>query len=227
MTNRLYLLCENIEIKFAYESLIKQVNIDLNMGEKIALVGANGTGKTSLLRVLAGLSKPSSGHVFCMQEQIWPKRLSSFEHHCIFLNSQPSLLLDQSVLWNLDFYCSAFSLKKNKSDYIEALNKVGLQNKSELAVRLLSTGQKRRFTLASLILNKPAIVLADEPTNGLDEQGINLCLDIFNELNSKNNTAFLIATHDKKMMEWCHKQINIENFSPKSTKEKRKIGVLL
>lgn len=221
------LLCKNVQIKFGYETIIENFNVTLNSFEKTALVGVNGCGKTSLLRVLAGLAKPYTGEVYCMGEQIWPQRETAFEHFCLFLAAVPALLLDHSVLWNLEYYCRSFGLNKSKDEYYAAIEKVGLIGKLNLAARLLSTGQKRRLTFAAIELIKPKIILADEPTNGLDEEGYNLCLEIFDDLCLANKSAVFVATHDKNLMQWCDNKINLEQYAFKVTGPKRKVGFLL
>ena len=221
------LSCKNIEIKFGYETIVSSVNLSLNSSEKWALVGVNGCGKTSLLRILAGLAKPADGEVYCMQDQIWPHRESTKEHYSLFLSCQPSLLLDHSVLWNLEYYCRCFGIQKSKEDTIEALKNVGLLEKINLASQLLSTGQKRRLTLAALELIRPKIILADEPTNGLDEAGSQLCLDIFDKLCVENKTSILVATHDKNLIQWCHHHLNLEQFAHKNCGKKLQVKDLL
>ena len=218
-----YLKCENIEIKYDYKPLLSHVSLNLSSGYKMALTGANGCGKTSLLKVLAGLTRPNCGSVHCFEEEIWPKRLTSKEHFCLFLSSDPALLLDHNILWNLEYYCRSFGIKKTITEYEESLKNVGLLEKKNSPARLLSTGQKRRLTFAALKLIKPLIILADEPTNGLDEEGYCLSLLIFQELVVKNKSALLIATHDKNLISWCGNFLNLENYSPKKVQSQNKI----
>ncbi|KAB8030621.1 ABC transporter ATP-binding protein [Fluviispira multicolorata] len=222
-----YLLCENIELKAGYNTLISSFSLKLYSKESIALIGPNGSGKTSLLRVLAGISRPYKGKIFVMEEELWPINNIRNEHYSVFLTNIPSLLMDHCVLWNLEFYTESYGLKFSKEEYSSALSKVNLEGRESQSARTLSTGQKRRLSLAALYLIKPNIILADEPTNGLDESGCNLCIQIFNELSQKNMSSILIATHDQKLIQWCQKTISLEEFIPKPSIEKKLVKKLL
>ena len=222
-----YLSCENIELKAGYQTLISAFSLNVQPSQSIAITGSNGCGKTSLLKVLAGLSRPHSGKISVLNEQLWPTNETLHEHYSVYLSNIPSLLLDQSVLWNLEFYTQAYGLKFNKIDYLNSLIKVGLQDREKQVTRSLSTGQKRRLSLAGLILIKPNIVLADEPTNGLDESGCNLCLNIFTELQSIHKSSIIVATHDQNIINWCQNKISLENYIPIAKKSKKNVKVLL
>jgi ABC-type multidrug transport system ATPase subunit len=222
-----YLSCENIELKAGYHTLISSFSLFVKSSESIAITGSNGCGKTSLLRVLAGLSRPHSGKVVILNEQLWPLNKINHENYTIFLSNNPSLLLDHSVLWNLEFFTHAYGLKLTEEDYKSSLIKVGLQGREKQVARSLSTGQKRRLSLAGLILIKPNIILADEPTNGLDEIGCNLCINIFDELRYKNETSILVTTHDQNIINWCQNKISLEKFRPIEKKSKTNVKALL
>ena len=222
-----YLSCENIELKVGYHTLVSRFSLSVKSAQSVAITGSNGSGKTTLLRVLAGLSKPHSGKVTVMSEQISPNNETQHEHYCIFLSNIPSLLLDHCVLWNLEFFTNSYGLKFTIFEYQSALKKVGLENREYQVARTLSTGQKRRLSLASLILIKPNIILADEPTNGLDEIGTQLCLNNFEDLRIHNHSSIIVATHDKNVIDWCQEKISLENFIPIEKKLKSNIKVLL
>lgn len=221
------LICNSIQIKYGYDVIIQDAKLTLNTGEACALTGFNGCGKTSLLRILAGLTRPEKGEVIRMGDVLWPQPQQTKEHYCLFLSSQPALILNQSVMENLQYYCRCFGISFSETDYENALKEVGILEKKSLPSQKLSTGQKRRLTLAATLLIQPKIILADEPTNGLDAAGVDLCKRIFMELKIKKQTSLLIATHDKELIEWCTHQINLEQFLPKSKEKKERVQVLL
>jgi len=191
-----HLSCKNIELKVGYRVLLSSFNLTLHASETAALIGPNGSGKTTLLRTLAGLGQPAEGEIKVAR--------------ALFLANIPSFMLDQSVLWNLRFYIEAFGLKKTSKELKASIARVGLAGRENQAARTLSTGQKRRLSLASIDLINPEVVLADEPTVGLDEAGAELCLDIFEKLCTKNKSALLVATHDPKVITWCQREIRIK-----------------
>ena len=217
--------CKNIDLYVGYKPLLKQVSFQLFAGEALALLGPNGLGKTTLLRVCAGISQAQDGSVVVQGEQIWPQRSASFEHGCCFLASQPALLGEHSVGGNLEFMMNSFGKCPTWNDIHQALALVGLQGREKQQARTLSTGQKRRLTLAFLELYQPTVVLADEPTNGLDLQGVELCLSVFAKL-QQQGTAVCIATHDTRLIEFCSRRISLEDFLPgrqQKNPEKNKI----
>lgn len=221
----LYLSCENLDVKIDNKPLISEFNLTLSAASSYSITGPNGIGKTSLLKVLAGLAKPSAGLITTFSQNT---QTNSQKIPILFLANSPSLLLDQSVKWNLDFYTQSYGLFFTATDYDFALEQVGLIDRKEQATRSLSTGQKRRLTLAALLLIKPKVILADEPTNGLDDHGIQLCLDIFSALQNEYKSALVAATHDEKLIRWTQQEINLSQYIPKRIKNtKSDIKVLL
>lgn len=223
-----YLECRNIELRAGHLTLLSGVSLAIEPSQTLAITGPNGCGKTSLLRVLAGISRPHFGDVFCMKEQLWPARKVQHEHLCFFLAHTPTLLMDHSVLDNLRFFTRSFGIcQKKNSDYDQALKRVLLSGRQKQIVRTLSSGQKRRLTLAALLLIKPHIILADEPTNGLDLSGRNLCLEIFDQLRLENNTAVVVATHDDLLTNWCQSRLHLVHHAVSQKAIQNKISRLL
>jgi ABC-2 type transport system ATP-binding protein len=219
--------CHDIEIRYGFETILKNVHLTAFSSQKLALLGPNGSGKTSLLRVLAGLSRPHAGHVFVNKQQVWPTRAQQSTLRSLYLNSHPALLLDETVIGNLDYYCRCFHMQTTIKAYGQTLQKVGLEKKQQVSAKHLSTGQKRKLTLACALLIKPQVLLADEPTNGLDAQGIEICLEIFEQLAKINNSTLVVATHDLILKDWCDSALDVTQFIPKQVTRENKIKALL
>ncbi|NBW80419.1 heme ABC exporter ATP-binding protein CcmA [bacterium] len=209
------LKCEELELKVGYKTLIRNFSLELAAGESVAVVGPNGLGKTTLLRTLCGVGKPYRGRVSLGGKNIWPQVDDSKSSVRIcYLASQPALFLDHTVSSNLEFYVRSHSMSWDLNRGKEALESAGLTGRLQQTVRTLSTGQKRRLTLAFMSLVKPELLLLDEPTNGLDTDGVALCLRLMSELRSTSNSAILIATHDQQLIDWCGKSVDLKRWAP-------------
>jgi heme ABC exporter ATP-binding subunit CcmA len=217
------LRCEDVELKVGHKTLLRSVKINLAQGQSLALTGPNGLGKTTLLRCLAGISRPASGKVWVCEQEIWPTRNVTQECKAVFLASQPALMNEHSVEGNLEFMCNSFGYKPDLVEIQVALKKVGLEGRHSQVSRTLSTGQKRRLTLAFAFILKPKFLIADEPTNGLDLDGVELCQDIFAHLMDQHDTALLTATHDQRLIEWCQTIVPLKSFSSKPSEQKTSI----
>lgn len=196
------LLCQNLQIKNGHRTLLDGVCLSVGAGESVALQGLNGSGKTSLLKACAGLLTPHAGLV----NRVVP---------AFYMPHTPALFLDQCVLWNLEFYAQTFFVSFHATEVASALERVGLLGREKQVVRTLSAGQKRRLMLAALILLRPQLILADEPTSDLDTFGTELCLALFQEL-CFQQSALVVATHDVRVAQRCSTSVSLTTFAPAS-----------
>ncbi|MEY2986620.1 MAG: hypothetical protein RJB13_141 [Pseudomonadota bacterium] len=206
------LQCRSLELRVGYRSLIKNFELSLFRSEAVAIVGPNGLGKTTLLRTLCGISRPYRGEVLISGETLWPQKNVKTKRDVCLLASQPALFFEHSVLDNFEFYLRSLNREVDRATMMAALKQVALDRHAKQTARTLSTGQKRRLTLAILSLAQPQTVLLDEPTNGLDDDGSELCLSLLRTL-VDNGSGLLIASHDSKMVGWCQRQLNLREWA--------------
>lgn len=221
-TSNVILECQNLSYKFERNLVFENLNLDVFASESLSVTGINGSGKTTLLKILAGILKPTSGDMRCFNESIWPSKKTSSEHKSIYLSYEPAFYFDLSVIQNVKFFLKLYNENIALEEIQSTLKNVGLSHKTQIIVRELSSGQKRRLTLGILSLLKPRIVFADEPTNGLDAEGIKLCVRIFEDLMKNQKTSFVIATHDPDIINWSQKTLNLDNHKPISKNLKLK-----
>lgn len=156
--------------KGAQDAILKSVSADLREGRLIALVGADGSGKTTLMRVMAGLLKPQKGTVRIFGEELYSKHLSQLQSFCGYMPQQFGLYTDLSVEENLTLYADLFGLSDldRKERFVELLSMTGLTDFTARPAGKLSGGMKQKLGLACALLNRPKILLLDEPSVGVD-----------------------------------------------------------
>lgn len=156
--------------KGAQDAILKSVSADLREGRLIALVGADGSGKTTLMRVMAGLLKPQKGTVRIFAEELYSEHLSKLQSFCGYMPQQFGLYTDLSVEENLTLYADLFGLSDldRKERFAELLSMTGLTDFTARPAGKLSGGMKQKLGLACALLNRPKILLLDEPSVGVD-----------------------------------------------------------
>lgn len=156
--------------KGAQDAILKSVSADLREGRLIALVGADGSGKTTLMRVMAGLLKPQKGTVRIFGEELYSEHLSKLQSFCGYMPQQFGLYTDLSVEENLTLYADLFGLSDldRKERFAELLSMTGLTDFTARPAGKLSGGMKQKLGLACALLNRPKILLLDEPSVGVD-----------------------------------------------------------
>lgn len=195
---------------------LKSVNLEVNSGDFIAIVGTSGSGKSTLLNILGLLDNQSSGEYFIEGiniKNLKDKELANLRNKTFgFIVQHFALIKDFTVYDNVEIPLEYGKVKKNirKEKIQSVLKKVGLENKIKVKAGNLSGGQCQRVAIARALVNQPKVILADEPTGALDSKTTEEIMNIFNELNKDGKTIILI-THDMEIANKCKRIISIED----------------
>lgn len=160
--------------------LFSNLNLALGAGEWIHVCGENGAGKTSLLRILAGLAQPSEGQVR-WQERLIGDGEAGFRANMLYFGHHAALKEDLSAMENLEFSSAMDGLQWDGVQSLIALQRMGLRGRENLPVRVLSAGQKRRVMLSRLLTRPAVLWILDEPFTALDVSAVQLLSDLVGE----------------------------------------------
>jgi ABC-type lipoprotein export system ATPase subunit len=178
----------------------EDVSLEIEKAEMVSIVGHSGSGKTTLLSLIGGLTRPDKGEVEIDGVNLWSmddNRLSRFRNQKIsFIYQFASLIPTLTVSENIILPTAFGSLSDDTVDRAQTLlERVGLVKQSRYYPAQLSGGQQRRVAIARAFINKPAVLLADEPTGDLDEETENEIMELFGDLNRQEKITFVIVTH--------------------------------
>ena len=196
---------------------LKNVSLNIKKGELTAIIGKSGSGKTTLLNIIGCIDTSDSGNYYLDGKKINKKNEAAFSairNKSIGIVMQEFALIgSDSALENvmLPFYFdNKASLKKAKELALSVLSSVGMDSMAAKPVNKLSGGQKQRVAIARAIVNKPSVILADEPTGALDSKTAAEIMALFRELN-KNGHTIIIVTHDLEIANQCDRIIEISD----------------
>ncbi len=160
--------------------LFSGLDLQVNSGECLHVRGPNGVGKTSLLRLLTGLSKPESGEVLWKQHSI-AKDPAQYHRDLLFLGHRDALKEDLTALENLEMYAALDNVALTQAQALATLWRFGLRGREDLPVQYLSAGQKRRVLMARMASRQARLWILDEPFNALDVNAVQDLQDLIAE----------------------------------------------
>ena len=188
---------------FKSAEVLKNINLTLESGKVIGLKGKNGSGKTMLMRAISGLILPTSGKVYINDKELG--RHISFPPSIGILIENPSFISNYTGFKNLKIL--AFIQNRISDDEIrDAIRKVGLDPDDKRTFKKYSLGMKQRLGIAAAIMERPDIVILDEPINALDEAGAGLIKGLLDELKA-NGSLIIIACHDTEELNYLSDEI--------------------
>ena len=195
--------------------VIKGINFSINQNERLAIVGKSGSGKTSLLMLMAGLEKPTLGSIKFQNQELTTyseDQLTDFRKKNIGIVFQSFYLIPSyTALENV-----ALSLEINfqKNALVQAeeiLIDLGLKDRLQHFPNQLSGGEQQRVAIARAIINKPELILADEPTGNLDEENSQVIADLLFNVSQKYQKSLCLVTHDLELAKKCDRLMKIDN----------------
>lgn len=188
-------LIKTEKLSFSFSNGVKtldDVNLDVPKGSIYGFLGPNGAGKTTTLRLLLGLLKKQQGRIEIFEKEFSSDRIAILKKLGSLIE-QPSLYGHLTAKENLDIYRRIYQCDKNR--ILEVLKIVGLENTGRKKAKQFSLGMKQRLSIAVALLHQPELLILDEPTNGLDPNGIIEMRELLKKLNKDHGTTVLVSSH--------------------------------
>lgn len=182
----------NLTKQYGQHRVVDHVNLSIQQGDIYGLIGRNGAGKTTILRLISGLASPTGGDISLFGQS---------SHDTIYMRKRMGLLIESPGIYpnmnamdNIRLKCLAMGIS-SKSYIVELLDEIGLADVGKKKVRHFSVGMKQRLGIALALVGNPELVILDEPVNGLDPQGMAEIREIIIRLNKEKGITFIISSH--------------------------------
>jgi putative ABC transport system ATP-binding protein len=204
----------NVEKCYGETRVLMGINLEMEKGDFISIMGSSGSGKSTLLNLIGGMDKPDKGNIFINGEDISlydDNRLTLYRRERIgfifqFFNLLPNITAFENI--QIPLLLKGITDNARVREYIRF---VGLDGKEQSYPYQLSGGQQQRIAIARALIHDPDIILADEPTGSLDSQTGNTIMEIIISLVEKTKKTVLLVTHDHSIAKFAHKILTIKD----------------
>ncbi|HHZ8667670.1 TPA: ABC transporter ATP-binding protein [Enterococcus faecalis] len=196
---------------------LKGVDLKVEKGESVAIIGKSGSGKSTFMHILALLDQPTSGDIYLNGKNVTSIRKKvlnktrneefGFVFQQFFMNAKDTVLNNVLLLLKI----GGISGSKRKKMALDALKAVGLEDKVQNKANNLSGGQKQRVCIARALVNNPQIIFADEPTGNLDSATGKKIEELLFDLNKNKGITLIIVTHDPDLAARCDRQVHVRD----------------
>jgi putative ABC transport system ATP-binding protein len=215
-----------IEIKNLYKTyklgtgeveILKNINLTINKGEFVSIMGPSGSGKSTLLYLIGGLDKPTGGYIKINEKELSAMRdneeskmrRSDIGFVFQFYNLIPNLNVEDNIM--LPILLDGKKMKDYRDKLDEILEVVGLSDRRKHTPRELSGGQQQRVAIARALINEPEIILADEPIGNLDSKTGTEIMALLKKISTQNGKTIVQVTHSKEAAEYGQRIINVKD----------------
>ena len=212
------IVARNIHKQLGDVKILKNIDLEINVGEIIAIVGPSGAGKTSLLQILGTLSSPDKAPDLSLEINdtdilnLTENELSDFRNQELgFIFQFHELLPEFNALENvmIPAFIKGTSIKDAEKRATNLINQLGLSGRSSHKPAELSGGEQQRVAIARALMNNPSIIFADEPSGNLDSQTADQLHQLFFDLRDQYGHTFVIVTHNKELAEKADRKIEL------------------
>ena len=205
----------NYKTENSLVEVIKGVNLKINTGENVAVVGKSGSGKTSLIMLIAGLEKATSGKIIFEDQDISAyseDELADLRKRKIGIVFQSFYLIpNYTALENISLVLEINKIENAQKKSAELLEQFGLKDRLNHFPSQLSGGEQQRVAIARSIILSPKLILADEPSGNLDSENSKLIINLLFKYSKQNNSSLILVTHDQSIAKECDKIIEIKD----------------
>lgn len=215
------IICENLVKIYKTKELevlaLQGLELTIQKGELMAIIGNSGSGKSTFLNMIGGLDRPSAGKLIVDGKDLFKlseKELVEYKRNTVgfvWQNNARNLVPYLSAWQNVQLPMMFSGAKQKKERALELLEMVGMSHKKDRRLNQLSGGEQQRIAIAIALANNPKILLADEPTGSVDVKTANYILDVFRELNRSLGLTVVIVTHDRMLSKKVNRVVAIRD----------------